>query len=174
MAGRIVGDFLLFGIVILILGSLSLYLSGQIYPESIPFQWLVILGIVLAIGNFDSDKSISFEEAVELAARMTVWERRVYVTTLFAIGLGIIGFQLSIIGSASAYLAHHYSLPGVAIGIAVLYPRVDAWLGRNLNLSIGYLGMITAVQVMKGVAIINNISPDVPGEARSSFHGIVG
>lgn len=172
-ATRFVGSMLMWGLVLLVFGSAGLYITGFIYAEAIPFIWLSILGFAITLSGFepDNDEQITLRDAMEMAAEMSPWERRLYLVTVVTVVTGMIGLQVTVIGIVSAFAAYELSLPIVAMGIAVFGPPVDAWFGRNVGVSLGAIGLRLTVLLMKGVAILNNISPEIPGKAGSSVQG---
>lgn len=174
--GQFVGLTLVLGIVFLGFGSLSLYITGSVYPLSTPFLWLVIVGLTLGMlgHEFDEEATSDIHEILETALEMRPLERRLYAASLTIMLLGVVGFQVGVIGGVSAMIAHRWSIPLLGIAVALFYPSVDAWLGRNYAISVGAVGFWIAYGLIKFATILTDVPTEATGKAGKSARAFLG
>lgn len=169
---RFTAEVIIWGLIMLAFGSLSLYVVGFIYPESMPYVWLAIVGTTISLLGFQPDEESQawIQGIINTTVELNRAEQFIYAASLALIVIGIVFAQITTIGVVSAIIFQETSLTIVAIAAAVFLPPTDAWLGRNYNVSIGAVGFIIAVSIMRLVAMAYQVSPDVVSRASHDFH----
>lgn len=148
------------------------YLSvSAIYPAAVPFLWLAVLGIVISFTNAeltDTEAKILADELEQLKDRS--WsELWVYGLTYVMMFIGLVSFEVGVLGIAAAYLASTTSLGVVAVLLAVWYPMVDVWAGRNIGMNVASIGALIALVVMIPIALAHHVSPSIARKAAMDF-----
>lgn len=105
-------------------------------------MWLTIAGLILTLTSaVVSDEELDFlEQVLEDYLEMGRVEKLIFVATLFVVLMFGISFEVGVVASVATYLATETSFAAIAVGLAILNPFVDSWLGRTIGWNLGSMG----------------------------------
>lgn len=175
LTGTYVARLLVWGVLMIAAGAFALLTIPRVYPEATPFLWLAVLGLLVPFIEFEltDEESDAFATLMERFLDQPRKEQIFYAFTMFVILIGMVSFQIAVIGVVSAYLATSTGLGILAIFLAIWYPSIDVWAGRKLGFNVASVGAIIALGFMILVAKAYDVSPSVPrtaaADVRASF-----
>lgn len=167
LTGIFIAGTLLWGLVIIATSSPAFLAVPFVYPSATPFMWLAALGMVITLlGNEFSEEEAAFlERILEEVSDMNFREQFIYMLSLLVIVIGMISFEITVIGAASSRLASYGPIPLVGVIVAIWWPSFDAWLGRKINWNLASLGGMLAIFLMQAAAVMYRVSPSIPRAA---------
>lgn len=150
-----------------ILASPVLLLLPEFYSATVPFIYLTIIGAALVTVSLPLDK----EEQEKLANVIEEYmnrdspERLIYILSLFTIGVFGISFLVAVVSVIATALTVEFELGLIGIFVAILYPTVDSWLGRNIGYNVASIGGTIATALMMVVSRLYEVPSSVPQRA---------
>ncbi|MFC7047327.1 hypothetical protein ACFQH6_19630 [Halobacteriaceae archaeon GCM10025711] len=171
LSGTFIVMAVVLGVFFFALSSPALLIVPMVFPEATPFLWLAVAGLVIGMAGMelnDEDSEI-LVSLVEQYQEMNRREKFLYTTAYLFILVGGISFEVAIIGIGGSILAQQTGLGLLSIVIALWYPAVDGWLGRNAGWNLASTGGLAALVIMEVLALLYQVPPTIPREAGATL-----
>ncbi|WP_148263662.1 hypothetical protein [Halopiger xanaduensis] len=157
-------SLLIYGLVVGALSAPAFVFLSWGYPDAIPFAWLVLTVSVIGVIGHAQDNNLD-PDIIDRIQELDKVERLQYLLNLVFLTVFMISAQVSAIAILSAGVAISLGYPVAGIIFAAIYPSIDAYLGRNYNMSFAVLGYTTARWMLTVLSIVSGTSPDVADAA---------
>ena len=98
----------------------------------------------------------------------------VYALSLLTIFAGTVTFLVGTVAIVMTLAVEQTAIGALAIPIAIWYPAVDIWLGRQVGINVGTVGAVLASLLMMFVAVALRVRPSVASHAADDLRISVG
>lgn len=171
LTGRFLAAVIVWGLMIIAISAPALHFVPTVYPKSTPFLWLTIAGLVIAMSNPDlsEEDGETLNDLIERVRNNDRRERFFYMTTVIILAIATVSFEVAVVGVGASLIAEETGLGLVAVATTLWYPTVDSWVGRNVGWNVASVGGLVALLAMHLLAIMYQVSPEVPRSAADDF-----
>jgi hypothetical protein len=171
LLGRYFAGIIVWGMTLLAFASPALLFVPDAVPESGPFLYLALAGLVIGLlkPDFPDDKNEQVTQIVENFQKLSGPERYIYFATILVLAIGVVSSLVGVIGVVASVLASQLNIALPAVAFAVWYPPVDAWLGAKTGYNVSSIGGFIALAFMYLIAKLYRVSPEVPRAAATDF-----
>lgn len=173
LTGTYLARVFVWGLVFVALSAPSLHLTPIVYSASTPFLWLAIVGVVIGMlrPNLREEDAELLDRWVTSYQEKNRREKFIYFVTFATLGISAISFEVAFVGVAATVIAEQFSLGLLAVVIALWVPAADPWLGRTVGWNIASTGGLIGLLIMEVVAVLYQVSPEVPRSAATEMRG---
>jgi len=173
---QFLAGLVVFGIAIGIGSTFSYLLLSTYYPSAVAFHWLGVSGTVLAFVLRDTpEDEFNLTEAFLRDHHGFLGRSKlVYALSLLTIFAGTVTFLVGTVAIVMTLAVEQTAIGALAIPIAIWYPAVDIWLGRQVGINVGTVGAVLASLLMMFVAVALRVRPSVASHAADDLRISVG
>ncbi|MDZ7702298.1 MAG: hypothetical protein U5J98_09695 [Halobacteriales archaeon] len=166
-----IGGIFIWGLLVTVASSPAWGLVPSVYPASEPFLYLSISGVVLSMlgARLNEAETEQFQEFVDHLVELDTVGKWIYVSSLMVLLVFGLSLLVGLTGVVSTYIANDLGLGAAAVALALLYPVLDAYIGRWTGWNVASMGALVGLAVMAIVSAINRRPTSVPRQAATDL-----